>query len=591
MRNLCGAVLLLGLCALTTLAAGPNEEYVWVYSLIQQGQALEETDRNTQALAAYLDAQKALERIQRSNPDWSPKVVGFRLRFLQAKIAALEASNPASVAVEPSSASSEDAASNGTEVQALNAEVLELRENLQRLQADNGRLQAKLKEALSVRPASSDPRQLEIAAGQNRALTKQVQLLQAQLAEAESRAPAGSDNPTLLAVRQALADQTRRADRLKDERNALASQVAALTRTAEAGEALREENTLLKKQLAELSAAPATDGGAAAERQLDRALTELASLRSEADVLRLEKTALEQRMQALRDQPENLDAAGAAELARSRERVAELERDRQQLQLQLAQANQDLANLNMAAVGEPNGLAQAEVERLRARLAVYEAEKIPYSAGELALFRMSRGLDASNASRPRPPAGLGPLVAQAQRQFRQGDFQEAEATLNEMLKADKSNAFTLANLAATQMEQGRDAEAEVHLREALASAPRDPFTLGTMGILKFRQQQYDDALDYLGLAAQYNPDSPAIFNYLGMTLSEQGMRGPAETALRRAIQLQPGFADAHFNLALVYILQDPPVPELARWHYQKALQAGHERSTRMEQMLDQVPPG
>ena len=77
-----------------------------------------------------------------------------------------------------------------------------------------------------------------------------------------------------------------------------------------------------------------------------------------------------------------------------------------------------------------------------------------------------------------------------------------------------------------------------------------------------------------------------IHNYLGMALSEQGMRGPAETALRRAIQLQPGFADAHFNLALVYILQDPPLRELARWHYQKALASGHGRSMEMEQLLD-----
>jgi Flp pilus assembly protein TadD len=266
--------------------------------------------------------------------------------------------------------------------------------------------------------------------------------------------------------------------------------------------------------------------------------------------------------------------------------VADLERQLGQLQTQLTQANRELADLSVVAVGEPNGLAQAEVERLKARLAVYEAQKVPYSSEELVLFRMSRGLDASDTSKPRPPAGVGPLVAQAERQFREGEFPQAEATLKEILKADATNAFTLANLAATQIEQGRDGEAEGHLRKALASAPRDPFTLATLGILKFRQKQFEEALDYLGLAAQYDPDNAGIHNYLGMALSEKGMRGPAETALRRAIQLQPGFGDAHFNLALVYVLQDPPLPELARWHYQKALATGHPRSPEMEQLLD-----
>jgi len=64
------------------------------------------------------------------------------------------------------------------------------------------------------------------------------------------------------------------------------------------------------------------------------------------------------------------------------------------------------------------------------------------------------------------------------------------------------------------------------------------------------------------------------------------LRGPAENALRRAIQLQPGYGSAHYNLALVYLHQQPPLIELARWHYQKAIAAGHPRSTQVEQLLE-----
>ena len=72
-------------------------------------------------------------------------------------------------------------------------------------------------------------------------------------------------------------------------------------------------------------------------------------------------------------------------------------------------------------------------------------------------------------------------------------------------------------------------------------------------------------------------------------LSEKGQRGPAEAALRRAIQLQPDHAVAHNNLAVVYATQTPPSLALARWHYQKARAAGHPRNAPLEKMLEQKP--
>ncbi len=578
-------LLVLLLCAAGAWGGGPGEDYVRVYSLLQQGEMLEKSGRTAEALAAYLDAEKGLSRIKRANPDWNPKVVEFRLRHLQTRINALTPPPPvASTPVPPPAAAGLPAPSSAS-AQTVTDQTIALKQDLERLQSDNSVLQAKLKEALAVRPAAADPLELQKSEERNRALTKEVQLLQVQLNEARSRTNAAPDAASLKEARQALEAETRRADRLSEEGAAMASQVAALTQVVEADEALRQENALLKQQVSDLKSAAAKQPAEAADR-LNQALTELALLRSEADILRLEKTGLEQRMKSWQSRSATPTATAAAELANSRQQVGELERQLAQLQAQLNQANRELVERSIASVGEPNGLAQAEADRLKARLAVYEAQKVPYSVEELVLFRMSQGVESSDAAKPAPPPGVGPLVAQAERQFQQGEFSKAESTLKEMLKADGSNAFTLANLAATQMEQGRDAEAEVHLRKALANAPRDPFTLATMGILKFRQEQYEDALDYLGLAAQYNPSSALIHNYLGMALSEQGMRGPAETALRRAIQLQPGFSDAHFNLALVYALQDPPLTELARWHYQKALASGHPRSTEMEQLLD-----
>ena len=71
-------------------------------------------------------------------------------------------------------------------------------------------------------------------------------------------------------------------------------------------------------------------------------------------------------------------------------------------------------------------------------------------------------------------------------------------------------------------------------------------------------------------------------------LSEKGLRGPAEAALRRAVQLQPDYAAAHNNLAVVYATQQPPALALARWHYRKALAAGHQKNPDLEKLFGQA---
>jgi Tfp pilus assembly protein PilF len=90
----------------------------------------------------------------------------------------------------------------------------------------------------------------------------------------------------------------------------------------------------------------------------------------------------------------------------------------------------------------------------------------------------------------------------------------------------------------------------------------------------------------LGRAAKLDPQNPEIENYLGVTLSRKGLRTQAETALRKAILLDPNYAAAHNNLAVIYLDEQPPLVQLARWHYQKALDAGQPHNPELEKALD-----
>lgn len=158
------------------------------------------------------------------------------------------------------------------------------------------------------------------------------------------------------------------------------------------------------------------------------------------------------------------------------------------------------------------------------------------------------------------------------------------------MRQDESNVYTLANLAAIQLELGHLDEAEKHARKALASAPNDAYSLSILGYLKFRQEKYDDAFGALSRAAQFDPQNAEIQNYLGVVLSHKGMRAAAETALRKAIMIEPGYASAQNNLAVFYATEQPPLLGLARWHYQKARDAGHPRNEELEKMLELKTP-
>jgi tetratricopeptide (TPR) repeat protein len=314
-------------------------------------------------------------------------------------------------------------------------------------------------------------------------------------------------------------------------------------------------------------------------------------LKSDTDVLRLENAALESRVKQAQARAVIATPPPPASRPDDTARVKQLERERDDLQKQLAAANKELNNLKGKGTPARINELTGQITVLRARLEVFEARPVPYTSEELALFRQPQPAPASPNTGVKSvrelPAGAATLVAEAQRYFTAKQFDKAEERYLEVLRQDDKNVYTLANLAAIQLEMNHLDEAEKHIKQAIAGAPNDAYNLSILGYLKFRQEKYDEAFDALSRATQLDPQNAEIQNYLGVTLSHKGMRGPAETALRKAILLDPNYGAAHNNLAVIYLTQEPPLAALARWHYQKALAAGHPRNAELEKMLDE----
>jgi tetratricopeptide (TPR) repeat protein len=531
---------------------------------------------------------------------------------------------------------------------ALDTQLNSLRDQVRQMQVDKIVLEAKLKESLAAQPAVTDPRELAKAEDRIKTLQKENALLKVNLTQSKTNVAPGAaiDSKTLLAIQQSLAESNRKLAEQTDKANALATEKAtlqqklnsmapaewnasaletakkaleqtsrqltqqkeltsqaaaerdklqarltALTTEAEAASALRSENQILKKQLADLrSTVPAPGKTAEGDRQLAAAQAQIAALQSDKDILRLEKMALESRVKLLALANSRAPSASRPEDVAH---IRQLERDRDDLQKKLEAANKELVSrTSNKAVASRILDMENQMAALRARLEVFESRAVPYSSEELALFKrpeVDLAAKEPNAGK-KPvkalPAGSAVLVADAQRYFSEKQFDKAEEKYLQVLRQDDKNVPTLANLATIQIERNRLEEAEKHIKQAVTIDPNDSYSWLVLGQLKFRQEKYDDALDALSRAAKLDPQDAQVQNYLGITLSQKGMRGPAETALRKAIQLEPGNASAHHNLAVVYLTQKPPLIELAKWHYQKALAGGHPRNPEIESMFD-----
>jgi cytochrome c-type biogenesis protein CcmH/NrfG len=555
---LLAAVFLISLLPSARAQMDADDQYIAIYGVVQQADTQIGAGEPQQALASLTAAQAQLQKFQKQYPDWNPGIISYRLDAVAKKIATLQAQVAAVSAPVPPVADT-----NGISAAAagkLSAPAENLRAELAAVQSENQVLQAKLKEALASQPAAVDAGELARAQEQVRSLMKENDLL-----KAGGSGPAGKKG------------------------GAAAGEISSLRQQlADALNKYSTEHSRAEKLAAENAALPPAANGAAANdlsARLQSANTQIVSLKTEVTVAALEKSALESKVRQL--------SAAAADLRATNDegRIRELTAQRDELAKELASAGKKTsrkgADAHLAALND-------EMEALRARLAVDEAKPAPYAPDELALFRPGTpqpNSDAIKRSIHELPSGTAELVTSAQQHFARQEYDQAGADYQKILARDQNNSLALANLATIELQQGKLAAAEKHINAALAQSPDDAYNLCTLGSLKFRQEKYDEALDILSRAVKLDPNNPEIQNYLGVTLSHKGLRVQAETALRKAIEINPLYAPAHYNLTVVYLNQTPPSPLLARWHYEKAVAAGQPRNPDLEkQLADQGAP-
>src|SRR3989442_741165 len=271
---LAAASLLALLCGSAVLRAdGPDDEYVRIYNLIQQADALAEGGRGELARQKYLEAQTELARVEKAYPGWNEQVVQFRLNYVMEKL------GPAKTAEKPIRREPGDKSAPASAEPADRIKLL--LEQIRQLTADKELLQAKLKEALSAQPAAVDPRELAVAEEKIKSLRKEVEVLTVSLKKAETKPDRPIDPAAFDQTKQGLAGANRMLTQQREvlasltlERDALQRRLQTLADGTEV-KALRGENDSLKGQVNELQIKAAE-----LKKRLSRVQADLAALQA-----------------------------------------------------------------------------------------------------------------------------------------------------------------------------------------------------------------------------------------------------------------------------------------------------------------------
>lgn len=555
--------LMLSLALLASVhAAGPDDQYLEIYSIIQQADGLRDPGV---AASRYLQAQAGLKKIQSVYPNWQADIVKFRLDYVSEKLAALQPTL-AQTASQVAPAAKTPAATNSVRSPAVEQEIADLNEQIRNLSSEKNALERKLKEALSVQKSMIDPSEMAKAEETITMLKKERDQLSVTLEQQKTNSPAIDETILKQQKEQTalLAEQSKSIKALTVERDTLTNQVAALTKT----------------------------------------IGELQVQASQAQVDFQKKLAESARS--------NTVVAAVVPAPKVETKVA-----------QAAPSAPHRAWYNFWSSGnksseQTNAQASSkEIAQLRARIAVLEAKPLRHTSEELAMIKQANSKPIAESALPAPavadaapvtamsatttnaskstnvvhsikdlPAGSGALMAEAQRAYNTGDYKTAEQKFAEVLRQDEKNVYVLSRLASAQLSAGHTEACEKSVQQALAADPNDAASLFLLGNLRIRQDKLDEALDALSRSAAINPNNAATQNSLGGALNQKGLLVPAEAALRKALQLDPNYPEAHHNLALVYASQKPPFLELARWHYKKALALGQPQNPEFEKILN-----
>jgi Flp pilus assembly protein TadD len=203
-------------------------------------------------------------------------------------------------------------------------------------------------------------------------------------------------------------------------------------------------------------------------------------------------------------------------------------------------------------------------------------------------FRLAPAVDLDEPGKHKVSEEVQKISKRAILAMAKGDLNSARQDFLKVLQSVPDNVPTMINLGLVEYRSKNLEAAAERLGIAVKLAPDSSLGWLILGIVQYDRGRYDNALAALAQAAVLEPKNAMVHQYLGVTIGQKGWYSGAEDEMRKAIEIDPSYAEAHFNLAVFYLQRNPPAVELARRHYQRALELGAAPDPDLEKSL--TPP-
>lgn len=157
------------------------------------------------------------------------------------------------------------------------------------------------------------------------------------------------------------------------------------------------------------------------------------------------------------------------------------------------------------------------------------------------------GAEVSASMRSRALTNLGFLFNQ------QGNYQDAEASLQRAVELDASDASSWSNLGVTQRRLGNLQGAAEAFRQAYQLDPEDAGVTNNLALAYIDDKDWVSAVALLREATRTFPDNASLWLNLGLSQMGLGNQEGAVTSLERAIQQDPDDRQGWASAATIHL--------------------------------------
>lgn len=171
----------------------------------------------------------------------------------------------------------------------------------------------------------------------------------------------------------------------------------------------------------------------------------------------------------------------------------------------------------------------------------------------------------------------------------QGRLEDARALLSELCREDQHNVEIWFMYSAANAHLGRFEEVITACRKALEIEPDYLPALNNIASALAALGRHAEAAVEFAAVLRLAPDNPAVLTNYGHALALSGRTEEARRALEDAVRIQPFYAEAHYNLAILLDQLALPVEALREYEQAATLKTGlpgiDERMTQLRQSI------